>query len=86
VTVSGTVILALTVGLPTVGYRSPFLESVLPADSLVTPGDVQGLAKAASDAATAGRDNFLVEATELDANCSLDWRAVLELAVRDRSL
>lgn len=56
VTVSGTVIMALTTGLPVVAFRSEAMNDLVGPDQLVEPGDLRELANRAAKAASQGRD------------------------------
>jgi hypothetical protein len=84
VTVSGTVIMALTAGLPVAAYRSPALQRVLSEDALVDSGDNEALADKVVDLLRRPRNVFRVASQQLDAECIRSWWKIIDVAKHSR--
>jgi glycosyltransferase involved in cell wall biosynthesis len=76
-TQSGTVILAVTCGLPVLGYAAGALPAVLTEQSLVGIGDVTALAELFARFGEHPWPTAQVTPAELTEQCARDWRAVL---------
>ena len=79
VTMSGSIVMALSAGLPVAAYSSPALRSFLPDEFLVPPGAVPLAERALSLAAEAGRwQGSIAEIVlGLDRKSGTDWSVVL---------
>lgn len=75
VTVSGTVIMALTLGLPVVAFRSDGMEELLGPEDMVESGDVQNLAERSATALLSADRPSRGEA--LDARSAREWSRVI---------
>jgi glycosyltransferase involved in cell wall biosynthesis len=76
VTVSGTVILALTLGVPVVAFNTDGMRGMVDENFLAEPGDFEGLIDVAVQASTHPCDGEI--ALRLDRQSVRDWRLLLE--------
>ncbi|MFE5645091.1 hypothetical protein [Rhodococcus sp. NPDC056516] len=73
VTASGTILMALTVGLPVAAFTSDVLLEMLPADSLADSGDTRMLADCAARASDADRAAVAESARNHDIRATREW-------------
>lgn len=83
VTMSGTIVLALTMGIPVIAFHSPALENLLPADCLVAQGDFAGMIRRAI--AAASTPGQTASALRFDRESAADWRRILDADPRSTS-
>lgn len=78
VTVSGTVVLALTLGLPVVAYTAEAFRGILPSDALVRPGQANELAAAARRSLKSTSPAFAFPwHKSQDSQSILEWTEIL---------
>lgn len=76
-TQSGSIILALTAGLPVVAYRSGAIPELIGDDFTTAVGDVEALAACALRAMSVGEQTARLTAQDLDQRARDDWRAIV---------
>ena len=78
VTVSGTVLMGISLGLPVVAFSSEAMRDVLDASYLVEPGDLAAMASlSASVAARTHHRDGSADSASLDARSARGWREAL---------
>ncbi|UTM36543.1 glycosyltransferase [Rhodococcus pyridinivorans] len=85
VTASGTVLMAMSAGLPIAAYHNPGLESLIPDGSLARPGTPKNIGMCVIDASNHSADDVLQRVVLHDDKAKKEWTAAIEKVLNGTS-